>query len=345
MTEAPPRPKKKRGLSLVVNGVIALAGSALTLWWALHDVDLRQVAHDLADSDFVVLGLFLAGHLILQAIRIIRWGILVKPLGEPSNRTIFAAGAIGFPATFFLPFRLGEFVRPALLSRAGVPFAGAMASIVVERIADGIANLAVFFAALYFIPEGTLLDDLKPVMILAPTIFGGAFVFLIVACVARRQALALVRKLGTPISERLTEAVVGLLDKFIDGAMVLRKPSRLVPFIAISLFYWLSAGALAWYLFGSYLPDVPLVSGYFTTSVGAFMIMIPAAPGFAGTLEAGFKLGMKPFGVSSDDTAVIAIAFHAIQLALMVITGIVGLLLAGGIRVASIPPPVEEPEA
>ncbi len=345
MTEAAPPVKKKRGLQLAVNGLIAVAGSALTLWWALHDVNLTKVAHELLDSDLTVVGLFLAGHLVLQALRIARWGILVKPLGDPPTRAIYAAGAIGFPATFFLPLRLGEFVRPVLLTRAGVPFAGAMASIVVERIADGIANLAFFFVALNLIPTGALLDDLQPVMIGAPAVFGGAFVFLIVACVARRPAINLIRKIGTPISARFTEAIIGLLEKFIDGAMVLKKPSRLIPFLAVTLVYWTCAGLLAWYLFTSYREDLPLLSGYFTTSVGAFMIMIPAAPGFAGTLEAGFKLGLKPFGVTPDGAAVIAFAFHAVQLVLMAVTGVVGLLLIGGLRVARAPEAGEEAES
>ncbi|MEQ8279352.1 MAG: lysylphosphatidylglycerol synthase transmembrane domain-containing protein [Deltaproteobacteria bacterium] len=338
MTEAAPPREKRSALSLVVQGTVALAGSIATLWWALHDVNLTKVAHELAESDFAVIGLFLLGHIVLHALRIARWGILVKPLGNVTNGAVAAAGALGFPATFFLPLRLGEFVRPVLISRAGAPFAGAMASVVVERIADGIANLAFFFVALSLIPPGPLLSKLDTVMWLAPTVFGGAFVFLIVACVARRPAIALVRKIGTPISAKITEAVVGLLDTFIDGAMVLKSPARLLPFLGLTLVYWVSAGLLAWFLFTSYLPELPIVSGYFTTGVGAFMIMIPAGPAFAGTLEAGFKLGLEPFGVTPDGAAVMALAFHAVQLILMALSGAAGFLLVGGLKRGPVAP-------
>ena len=338
----PEAQERRKYASLAWKGALAIAGSALTLWWAFHDVDLSQVGEELADSDFTVLGLFFAAHLALHFLRIARWGLLVKPLGAISNRKIFSAAALGFPATFFLPLRLGELARPVIVSRAGIPFGSAMASIVVERIADGIANLAFFFVTLNLMSTtGSFGDELRPIAIGALVIFGSAFVCLVLTCIAREPAFRLLRRIGTPISATVTDKVLALLDTFIAGAMVLRQPSRLFAFLGLTLVYWSSAGLLAWYLAISYVPGLSILSGWFITGVGTFMIMIPAAPGFAGTLEAGFKMGMAPFGVGSDDAAVVALAFHAVQLLLMAVSAGLGFLTAGGKTVAPARVPVE----
>ena len=45
------------------------------------------------------------------------------------NLALFSAASVGIPAAMFLPLRLGELVRPAMIARAGVPFPGAQAEV------------------------------------------------------------------------------------------------------------------------------------------------------------------------------------------------------------------------
>lgn len=322
---------KGRLISWLIKGVIALVASVGAFWWAVHGVDLDQVLDDLKNTSWTVVAIFLVGQLVLHVLRVARWGLLVRPLGPVSFRAVFAAASVGFPATFFLPFRLGEFVRPVMIQRSGVPFAGAMASVVVERVADGIVNLGLFFLFLTMLPETAKVpDDLRTFSIAALVLFGGALVFLIVASVARRPALRLVDRILSPISTGLATKVMGLLETFIDGVMVLRTPGRITSFIGLSLVFWLCSGLLTYMLAVSYLDALPLLAGPFVTSVVVFAIMIPAGPGFAGTLEAGFKLGLAPFGVPVDKILVVALAFHAIQVVQLAIIAGAGFLSAEG---------------
>lgn len=324
---------------------VALAASVAALWWAVHGVDLHEVTEKLKGSSPGLLAFFLVAQLLLHGVRVMRWALLVRPLGNVSSRAIFAAASVGFPAAFFLPFRLGEFVRPVMLARSGVPFAGAMASVVVERIADGVVNLGLFFAFMTMLPESAPIpDDLRTFSLAALVLFGGGLVGLIMACVAKRPALALTERLLAPISAPLATKVMGLMETFIDGVMVLRTPGRIAGFVGLSLVFWLANGTLTWLLAQSYIENLPFLAGPFSISVVVFAIMIPAGPAFAGTLEAGFKFGLAPFGVLANSALVVAVAFHAVQLVQMALLAGAGFLAAERRQAPWTPEPAEPPD-
>lgn len=329
-------------ISWLIKGTVALAASAGAFWWAVQGVDLAEVTQQLKGSDLRILILFLLVQLVIHGVRVVRWGLLVRPLGDVSPRAIFAAASVGFPAAFFLPFRLGEFIRPVMLARSGVPFAAAMASVVVERIADGVVNLGLFFIFLTMLPEtAPIPDDLRTFSMAALVVFGGGLVCLIMACVAKRPALAITDRLLSPISPTFAAKIMGLMETFIDGVMVLRTPGRIVSFVALSLVFWLSNGAITWVLAQSYVDGLPFLAGPFSISVVVFAVMIPAGPAFAGTLEAGIKFGMAPFGVLANSALVVAVAFHAVQLIQMAIIAGVGFMAAERRQAPWTPPPVE----
>ncbi len=317
-------------------------------WWALHDVNLDDVGARLRGSSPTVLVLFLLSQLANHVLRTWRWGLLVRPLGPASPRAIFAASSVGFPATFFLPFRLGEFVRPVMVSRSGVPFAGAMASVVVERVADGLFNLGLFFALLSALPASAPIpDDLRVYATMALVLFGGGLVILVLIVLMKRPAFALIERILRPVAPGLASRLLGLLGAFIDGLKALNSPGRAILFVLLTATFWLINGFATWWLATTYIPDLPVSAGPFAISVVVFAIMIPAGPAFAGTLEAGFKFGLAPYGVAPGPTAALALAHHAVQLVLMAILAGLGFAAAepNQTRTTVVPPDANPDEA
>jgi uncharacterized protein (TIRG00374 family) len=331
----------KSRASLAIKSAAAIVISALTLWWAFHDVDLAHVAANLGNTTFSVLALYVLANCVMHLARVVRFGLLVKPLGKVSNRAIFAAVSVGLPASFFLPLRLGELVRPAMLARNGVPFAGSIAAVAVERIADGLFNVGLFFLILSTLPSDSIPGEVQSLSRIALVIFGGGLIFLIAAAFARAPVLAFLRRMFSPISPKLADKVVYLTSTFIDGLAALGSTSRLFGFIFLTAFFWLFNGVMTWVLATSYAGDLPLSSGWFTICATVFAVMIPAGPAFAGTMEAGYRLGLTPYGVSSSEAAVIAIAAHAIHLVLM--AGFAGAgMLAAEAHSSATPLPTKE---
>lgn len=310
-------PKQRSLVGLVVKGVIALAISILTLWWAFHDVDLDHVAKNLGNTSIAVIALYVVAMVVMHLARVVRFGLLVAPLGTASRRTIFSAVSVGLPASFFLPLRLGELVRPVMLSRAGTPFAGVMAAVVVERIADGLFNVGMFFVLLSTLPSHTIAGEVRGLSQLALVGFGGGLIFLVAAYFFRQPVLSLLRKVVSPISANLAEKLVHLTETFVDGLAALGSGRRLFSFLFLTAFFWLLNGAATWMLAASYVEGLDFMAGFFSIACTVFAVMIPAGPAFAGTMEAGFRLGLTPYGVAAGEAAVVAIAAHALHLFLM----------------------------
>lgn len=300
----------------VIAAVLAVAVSIGTLAWAFHDVDLSALRRQLGRTAWLPLLGYAVAQLVGHGVRVVRWGLLVRPIAPVSARSIFAAASVGLPATFFLPFRLGELVRPAMLKRAGASFGGTLASVFVERVADGLVNVALFFILLGMLPTAVA-PEVRQFSWIALALFAGALLGLGVGYAYRDLFLRSVRRgtrwMGEPASDR----VVGLLETFLAGLSALKSPGRVLSFFALSVLFWAIIGGSTQLLASSYIDGLPLLAGPFAVTVVVFAVMIPAGPAFAGTMEAGFRLGMAPFDVSASDAVVVALVAHATQLLTM----------------------------
>jgi glycosyltransferase 2 family protein len=313
MEEPPKKPRSKIGLA--VRLVAALVVSAVALWWAFRDVDLGAMFAKLGDSDPKIILLYFLAQLVIHVIRVVRWGLLVAPLGRASNRAIFSSACVGIAAAMFLPLRLGELVRPAMIARADVPFGGAMASVVAERIADGLANVGLFFLLFSVMPMNTpVSDDLRVMSKFALIGFGGACVALVLIAYARRPAMAIIRRMLQPISAKLADRTETLLGTFIDGLHPLAQPGRLIGFVVLTALYWGINGGMTTILARSYGIDVPWIAGPFAVVIVVFAVTIPAGPAFTGTMHFGFRVGLAPFGVTADQAAVVGTAVYLMQI-------------------------------
>ena len=304
------------GSRRIVAAVLAIAVSIGTLTWAFHDVDVEALRRQLGRTALLPLLAYAAAQLLGHAVRVVRWGLLVRPISDVSTRSIFAAASVGLPATFFLPFRLGELVRPAMLKRAGASFGGTFASVVVERVADGLVNVGLFFVLLGLLPT-QVAPEVRRFSWIALGLFATALVGLAIGYAYRDSFLRSIRHMTQWLGESASERIVGLVRTFLSGLEALRSPSRVVSFVALSLLFWAIIGGSTQILAASYINGLPILAGPFAVTVVVFAIMIPAGPAFAGTMEAGFRLGMAPFGIDPSDVIVVAVVAHATQLVTM----------------------------
>ena len=317
--EAVNPPKKTNPLKLVIQGLIAFLVSAFALWLSFKDVDQKDW-NILKQSSAWAVGIYVAWQLFIHFLKIFRWGLLIKAIAPNiTSRAVFSAANLGIAATFFIPLRLGEFVRPAVVARAGVPLGGAVASVFVERIADGLCAVAMFIIFFQFAsPPPELQASLQAGCLTASIGFGGGLIFLIAAALARKPVLGLTKKILSYISEGLAEKLVNLVETFLDGLASLGSPLRTGAFLLLTIIYWTLNGLSTWALMAHYSPDMPMVSGLFAIAVLVFAIMVPAGPGFAGTFTLGFSLGFGAFGLDKSTGIVVGTLAQLINVMLMV---------------------------
>ncbi len=315
----------------LARAVLGLGVSALTLWWVFKDVDLGQLVHELGRSDPLMLLVFGLGQVVIHFVRVLRWGLIITPIQHPGWRSITSAASIGIPAAMFLPFRLGEFVRPAVLARTGYPFPAAVASVVSERLVDGLTNVVLFFLMLALLMPGVEVSpDVELAADIAAWVFGGACAVMVALAVSHRWTTqVLLPRLARVLPSRYGDKLEGAWASFLAGARPLGEPRRLVGFVVLTALFWGINGATTTMLAHSYGLDVPWFAGWFAVVMVVFAVTLPAGPAFAGTMSLGFYLGLKPFGVSSAAAAVLATAVHIETIVIYVALYAFGVALSG----------------
>jgi uncharacterized protein (TIRG00374 family) len=114
--------------------------TAIFLALALYRVDFEKLAHTFISADYrlVILaaGCWLSGYVL----RTMRWQTFLAPTKAISLVRLFPVLIIGFAFNNLLPGRPGEFARAYLLgTREGLSKTTGLATVVAERVADGIA--------------------------------------------------------------------------------------------------------------------------------------------------------------------------------------------------------------
>ncbi|CAN5746120.1 lysylphosphatidylglycerol synthase transmembrane domain-containing protein [soil metagenome] len=294
---APPR----RGRGLDWKAVVGIIISIAALYFTFRTMDLRSVLGELRAADPLLLGLSAAIVTFVFWIRAWRWRVILQPIADTPFRDRFAAVTIGFMGNNLLPARIGEFMRAYALARLQpkVPIVGSFASLVVERLFDGVLVIALLFAALSmpgFPPFSGTESIGVPGMDRTFTIgelargfsvfVGAAIVVLLALVVFPRRAVRTLEMVVRVLPEPVRRPIIDALEAFLHGVGVLRRPALLLQTTAWSAVLWLVNAAGCWVAFRAFGYDLPFAAAVFFQSAIAVAVSIPSGPGFVGVYHA-----------------------------------------------------------
>ncbi len=276
------------------------------------------------------------------ALRALRWGVILEPLGKARRTELLGCTAAGFAASTILPARAGEVIRPLLLSaRTGLAAAGTVASILTERLADLATVLVLFALGVAFSFQRFSPGALRPLheaALLAGAGLAAAAVLLLVLLRRREAAVAAFTR---ALPSRFRERGAKFLHHLLDGLEVVRSPRGLVRLGLWSLATWLAAvlqvTALAT-AFGISLPPLP-AAVFMAVSVIGLAVPTPAG---VGGFHAAIQFALtRLFGVDVADATAFALLHHAVCFIPVTVAGLgyiagVGLSL-GKVRVMAEP--------
>ena len=136
--------------AIIVLGVLVYQAARSSFNWKLF---LNTIEH--VSWGWLVTAIFLT--LLTLIGRAVRWEVMLRPLGGNVGLVRLTSDtAIGFMAATLLG-RVGEFVRPYLISvSAGVSFSSQIAAWVLERLLDLLAILLIFGFGLTIVPNHNL---------------------------------------------------------------------------------------------------------------------------------------------------------------------------------------------
>jgi len=298
--------------------LVGVGISIAVLYFALRGVHPGAVLREIGRADLPLFVLAVVVNTVVFALRASRWELLLRPMRRGTRfHSRFSATSIGFMANNLLPARVGEFGRAYALSRLEpIPVSASFASLVVERLLDGITIVALlFFAmALPVFPEVATFGgrDMGAAANALLILFAAAGALLLLMVLWPEAAVrSFERTVARVLPRGLRRTLVDALRAFLGGLGVLRQPRLLVRAALWSFAVWGVNGLSFWIGFLAFDIQLPFSSAVFLQSVIALAVSLPSAPGFFGLFEGGVRVGLvEVWGVELNKALGFAIGFH-----------------------------------
>jgi hypothetical protein len=291
--------------------------SAGILYLVFRRIDLRLLLENLQKADYFYLIPIVVIIFITMALRAVRWGYLLQPIKKIKFHDLFASILIGFMANHVLPMRMGEFVRAYTIGRSErISKTASFATVVVERLFDGLTILGLLAVALAFIqlPPGNIPFKKGLLMggYISIAIYVLALAILVITKIRPRWFLHII-SLVRPFSAKLAKSSASGIHFFKEGLLCVESVRIMVIAILYSLLIW-AIFAYSIYLIGlAFGLKLSLSTVVMVLLAICLAVMIPSTPGYIGPYHVAVAYALVLYNIPLEKALSLAIVFHAIN--------------------------------
>ena len=277
--------------------------SVVFVWLSLRGLRLSDFWDAVKGANYWWLLPGIAVYFVGVWIRAWRWHYLLGPIKKIPTRTMFPITTIGYMGNNVYPARAGEVLRAVLLKRKeGVAVSASLATIIVERIFDGVVMLGFVFINLPELARLTsasgFVGNIQQVALIGTGIFLGALaVFLLAAMFPQVTSRAAAWFIDRLLPERLRERALGLVHRFLDGLAALRSPFNVLMIFFTSVIIWLLETGKYWFVMHAFPFTVNFFALMLMNGIVNLATTIPSAPGYIGTFDGPGIAVLTAYGV------------------------------------------------
>lgn len=271
---------------------------------------LPEVWAALREADYVWLFPGIAIYFLAVWARAWRWHYLLRPLEPVASRQLFPIVCIGYMGNNIYPARAGEVLRSYVLRRrTGISMSASLATIVVERIFDGLVMLLFVFVTL---PLAGLEARYQSFVVFFSILFFGALVlFLALAVHTERVERIYNEVIHALLPPRVRDPIQHGLNRFLTGLHSLRSRRDVVMLFATSVIIWLFETGKYWFVMHAFPFRVNFYVLMLMNGVVNLFTTLPAAPGYIGTFDAPGIQILENFGVPAEVATAYTAVLHA----------------------------------
>jgi uncharacterized protein (TIRG00374 family) len=241
-------------------------------------------------------------------VRARRWHYLFPAGSRPPG--LLPAMMIGYMVNNILPLRAGEIVRVYVVARRwGHGFWTILATVIVERVLDGLAIVAVLGGLMLLIPVPRELQWAAAALLAVDVVAVAALVALVVAPARFRAVTSACLRPWPALAAR----VLGMVETFARGLEGVRTLAHAGPLAAWTVVVWCLPALATWAVIRAVNLDLGWTAGWTVLAFVGLGISIPSAPGFIGVFHAAAILALGIFDVPTETSAAYAILLHASQ--------------------------------
>jgi uncharacterized protein (TIRG00374 family) len=290
---------------------LGVAISVVFLYLALRGLDLGVVWYHMRTARYWWLLPGVAIYFFGVWARTWRWHYMLRAIKPIPLVRLFPVVCIGYMGNNIFPARIGELLRAYVLKRTeDVAIGSSLATILIERIFDGMTMLLFVFVGLPLAPS-TPGNWRQFVIVFSLLFFGALGFFFFLAASPHRTQVAYSWVIDRLLPSRFREPVRGFADRFLEGLYFLRSPRDVLMIFLTSLVVWLSETMKYWFVMHAFDFEVSFFVLMLMNGVVNLFTTIPSAPGYIGTFdEPGIEI-LKAFGVNPNIAAAYTLVLHA----------------------------------
>ena len=299
---------------------LGLLISAMFLYLTLYRIDYERIWEEMKAANYWWIIPGVAVYFVGLWVRAWRWHYLLRHLKPVPTSTMFPIVAIGYAGNNIFPARAGEVVRAVILKRKeGIPISASLATIIVERVFDGIVMLAFVFINLSELTRltGVSLEvagievSIQDIAIWGSVAFFGALIAFLAAAmfpVPTERLVTLLVKRFAP--GRWREQLLGFSHRFLGGLESLRSPLDALMVFFTSLIIWLLETVKYWFVMHAFGFSVSFFALMLMNGVVNLATTIPSAPGYLGTFDLPGIAVLEAYQVARETAASYTFVLH-----------------------------------
>jgi uncharacterized protein (TIRG00374 family) len=305
-----------------------LVGTAIggfCLWLALHKVSMSEVGAALDRLDTRWLAAAIVTSFAIQVLRALRWQIELTPLMRLPFPLMWKLTSVAYMMINLLPFRLGEPVRPLLLSwKTGLAIPAIVGNWVFEKTMD----MAVMLLVVQVL---VLMVDLPP---WAHGISAGSLVMflgmlsLVVSFWLKGEAF-FDRRIAPKLPERSRAKVRKALQHAREGLQILPDKRLVATVFGVTVVLWTLPIISSWLLIRGFGFDIPGSAAFMVFLCIGLGTALPNPPGMVGVFQIASVAALGLYGVPQSDAVAYGIVLNLVQLLSLVVQGLIALPLVG----------------
>ncbi len=296
---------------------VGLLVSAVFLYIALRGLHLGDMWQVVRAANYWWLIPAVAVYFLAVWARTWRWHYLLRPLQRVPLRRLFPIVAIGYMGNNIYPVRAGEVLRAYVLRRKeGIPFTASFATILVERVFDGVVMLLFVFVNLPELAHLTagsgFIGSIQQLALVGTAAFIGVLLIFLLAAMFPRHTMRVVeRTIARIVPRAWRPRVEPIAARFLEGLTSLRSPRDALMVFITSVVLWLLETGKYWLVMHAFPFEVSYFALMLMNGIVNLATTIPSAPGYVGTFDAPGIALLMAYGVPQPLAAGYTLILHA----------------------------------
>lgn len=306
----------------------------MVLFLLFRQLELAQLLMVLRTADYRYLFPLALVIALGECWSVLKWQQILSSLRWLTFTRLYNAFMIGHLA-HVLPFlRISPFLRAYVVAKKeGMPMSTLLATIVVDRLIDGLTFLGILTVVLVWLTFPPHMAQVAGLLRGGGVVVLGIYLGLIALLIGLRarpeKTLAFLTFFLTPFPDRIRERLLALSTTFIAGITLPRGGKRWIVIISSAVLNKLFAASHLYIIGLAYgVSFSPLAYLFLMVFLGS-LTLIAGSLGIVGSFEAGTVLALGWYGVPAEVALSMALVIRMASLGTIVVLGLLSFWIEG----------------